>query len=399
LQRNRSTDDGPTIEVLVDNEDVFSLICMLRAPNEKKVAAAHALMKFARENVVLRNEIRSSGGMHSFLTLFRTKGSDDALRIVASLAVAYILPSFVVSSQTSASVGLRIMECLRYLARSNPIVQNYNGISRVEMLKAASMGVNVLWVNAIQPLLLTEAMKAQPKATAPTLRQRSSLRLARTSGKTGWGIFDQGQESNEIRELTESAVALITHIAKASNLSPEDPLDVGYNIVEQVCEVDAARPIAVKEGLLTTLVDWTRSNDIDKVRPAVSALRYLVSINDQYMAGWIHSQVVNEGGIGEIVKLLNESVGHDTRVAVAQMLSALCIAPHTRAAVVEARCVGYLVAMLYEHGAPESEDMVHFAASALLQLAAGSMVRASSLSSNGMELDATTIDRQDTVIR
>jgi hypothetical protein len=67
------------------------------------------------------------------------------------------------------------------------------------------------------------------------------------------------------------------------------------------------------------------------------------------MAGWIHSQVVNVGAVNEIVKLLNESVGHDVRVAVAQMLSALCVAPHTRAAVVEARCVSYLVALLYEH--------------------------------------------------
>jgi hypothetical protein len=394
LERRRSTEDGPTIELLVDNEDVFSLICMLRASNEKKVLAAFALMKFARENEMLRNEIRSSGGMHSFLSLFRSKGSNDVLRIVASMAVAYILPSFVVSSQTSASIGLKIMECLRCLTGSNPIGSKWNGdgISRTEMLEAASMGVNVLWANAVHPLLLSEAMKGQTKATEPSLRPTMSLRVGRSQGRT-----DQSHETHEIWELAESAIILIAHLSKISNLSPRHPLDVGYNIVEQVCEIEWARPIAVREGLLATLVEWTRSKDVDKVRPAISALRYLVSVNDQYMAGWIHSQVVNEGCVGEIVKRLNESVGHDTRVAVAQMLSALCVAPHTRAAVVEARCVGYLVALLYEHGTSESEGMVQFAASALLQLADGAMVRASGLSSNGLALESA-LNRHDTVI-
>ena len=115
------------------------------------------------------------------------------------------------------------------------------------------------------------------------------------------------------------------------------------------------------------------------------------------MAGWIHSQVVNEGAIMEIVKLLNESVGHDVRVAVSQMLSALCIAPHTRAAVVEARCVSYLVALLYEHSTPASEEMVHYAGSALLQLAAGAMTRAGSLASS--LADSATPDKQETVVK
>jgi hypothetical protein len=35
--------EGPTIELLVDNEDVFSLICMLCAQNEKRLAAALAV--------------------------------------------------------------------------------------------------------------------------------------------------------------------------------------------------------------------------------------------------------------------------------------------------------------------------------------------------------------------
>lgn len=128
--------------------------------------------------------------------------------------------------------------------------------------------------------------------------------------------------------------------------------------------------------MLKIFVKWIRSGAIEKVRPAASALRYLIAIQDKYMAGWIHSQVVNEGAVFEIVKLLNESVGQDVRLAVAEMLSYLCVAPHTRAAVVRSRGVNYLVALLYEHSSPDSEDIILFACTALLQLAAGAMTGA-----------------------
>ena len=189
------------------------------------------------------------------------------------------------------------------------------------------------------------------------------------------GVFDQRREAIEIQELTEVAVTLIAHLAKLTETG-KVRIDTGYNIVEQVCEVDDARPIAVREGLLAIFVEWIRSGEIDKVRPAASALRYLIAIQDKYMAGWIHSQVVNEGAVNEIVKLLNESVGQDVRLAVAEMLSYLCVAPHTRAAVVQSNGVSYLVALLYEHSTPDSEDIVLFACTALLQLAAGAMTGA-----------------------
>ncbi|KAL3922924.1 MAG: hypothetical protein SGILL_001946 [Bacillariaceae sp.] len=365
--------EGPTIEVLVQNEDIFSLICMLRAPNEKRLQAALALMDFAKDNEMLRNEIRSSGGMHSFLTLFRTRGMTRELQVVASMAVAYTLSSFVASSQTSSSVGLKIMECLRFLVTANPVSPNGSVITRDRMCQAASAGVNVLWINAIQPLIALEKIKGVSSNSKPVLNPSQSIRFGRVKSRAGGGLFDQGQESLEIQELTDSAVTLIAHLVKLSQTN-QVRIDVGFNIIEQVCEIDEARPVAVREGLLSIFVDWIRSGDIDKIRPAASALRYLISIHDKYMAGWIHSQVVNEGAIKEIVKLLNESVGHDVRVAVSQMLSALCIAPHTRAAVIDANCVSYLVALLYEHTAPDSEELVYCAGSALLQLSACSMM-------------------------
>ncbi|KAG7364310.1 NACHT domain containing protein [Nitzschia inconspicua] len=366
--------DGPTVDVLVENQDIFSLICTLRATGEQRLRAALALMNFAKNDPLLRNEIRSSGGMHSFLTLFRTKGVTRELQVVTSMAVVHTLPSFVSSSQTSPSVGLKIMECLRFLVTANSVSPNGTHISKEEMCRAASVGVNVLWINAIQPLLTMEKVKRDSQNVELTLNSNRSMRPGRPESRSGGGVFDQGLESMEIQELTESAVILIAYLVKLTNAN-QLRIDLEYGIVEQICEVDQARPIAVREGLLAVFVEWIRSGDINKIRPAASALRYLISTNDSYMAGWIHSQVVNEGAIREIVKLLNQSVGHDVRVAVSQMLSALCIAPHTRAAVIEANCVSYLIALLYEHTSPDSEEMVYCAGNALLQLAACSMTR------------------------
>ena len=392
--------EGPTIDVLVENQDVFSLICMLRAPNEKRLQAALALMMFAKENNALSNEIRSSGGMHSFLTMFRTRGTTRELQVVACMAIAYTLPSFVASSQTTPSLGIKILECLRFLVTSNPVSPNGVVISKEDMCHAASVGVSVLWINAIQPLITMEKVKKESKKARPALKQSQSLRFGRIRSRGGGGVFDQSHESMEIQELTESAVTLIAHLAKLTQ-TKQLRIEIGYNIVEQVCEVDEARPIAVREGLLAIIVEWIRSGDINKIRPAASALRYLISIEDKYMAGWIHSQVVNEGAIREIVKLLNESVGHYVRVAVAQMLSALCVAPHTRAAVVDANCVSYLVALLYEHTSPDSEEMVFCAGSALLQLAAGAMMRASFSKGDSLALpgDVKNSSMQENVVK
>jgi len=382
--------EGPTIELLEENKDVFSLICMLRAPNEKRMQAALALMKFAKDDQALSDEIISSGGIHSFLTLFhQTRSMTRELKVVASLAVAYILPSYVASSQTSSSIGLKLVECLHFLATSNPVSPNGVVITIEEMCKAASVGVNVLWVNSIQPLIQMKKMKNESSTSPPSLRPGKTVRYGRLRSRTGGGVFDQGHESIEIQELTELAVTLIAHLAKLTQTG-KLKIDTGYNIVEQVCEVDEARPIAVREGLLAIFVEWIRSGVIDKVRPAASALRYLIAIQDKYMAGWIHSQVVNEGAVNEIVKLLNESVGQDVRLAVAEMLSYLCVAPHTRAAVVHANGVNYLVALLYEHSTPDSEDIVLFACTALLQLAAGAMTGASAECGDYKYSDNTT---------
>jgi hypothetical protein len=290
-------------------------------------------------------------------------------------------------------MAIKFLECIRFLITTQPVSPQNVTITRQEMYSAASAGVNALWINTVRPLIALEKSKQVSKLPMPTHEKQSSS-FRRFRGRTGGGMSDQGQESKETQDMTELSVTLITHIAKVAS---QEKIHTGYDIVEQVCAEDVARPIAVREGLLSTLVEWIRSKDLALMRPSASALRYLISIEDQYNAGWIHSQVVNEGAVSEIVKLFNESVGNNVREAITEMISALCLAAPTRAAVVESNCVIYLVSILYEHSSASAENMVLNAASALLQLAAGGIMQAgsSALSKRG----SNVIDKQETVLK
>uniref|UniRef100_A0A7S2Y1W9 NACHT domain-containing protein n=1 Tax=Entomoneis paludosa TaxID=265537 RepID=A0A7S2Y1W9_9STRA len=214
---------------------------------------------------------------------------------------------------------------------------------------------------------------------------------------------NQRRETAGVQELLEMAISLVIRFAsrfyETTNQSNgkvlkqsrgEDTADTVL-LVEQVCALEAARPIAVREGILRVLVEWIRGSPEEKdggnkmKSAAVLALRHLTSIKDKYMAGWIHSQMVSSGALPAIVALTNDiHLTYPVRLAIAQILSSLCIAPHTRAAVVEADCIHFLIDLLYEHGA--SEELAMFAGQALLQLAAGAIQRAGTLGTNDKEL-------------
>lgn len=184
--KKKKVAEGPTIKLLEENRDVFSLICMLRAPSEKRMQAAMALMKFAKDDQLLRDEIISSGGIHSFLTLFQqTRGITRELKVVASLAVAHILPFYVASSQTTSSIGLKLVECLHFLAASKPVSPNGIVITIEEMCKAASVGVNVLWINSIQPLIAMKKLKDECTSSPPSLRPGKTVSYGRLRSRTG----------------------------------------------------------------------------------------------------------------------------------------------------------------------------------------------------------------------
>jgi hypothetical protein len=388
--------------------------------NQRRLDATLALMRFARdaelvggkENLRLRDEIRSSGGMHSLLTLFRTGGTIYDLKVLAALALAYVLPSFVESSHhTPPTLGLKIMECLRFLSSSRPVSAMGETVTSEEAFKASAMGLTSFWVYQLEPMLHSDRSKEENGSIEHS--DTSEHNIVSSSGarrhNSGLNFFDQPHEAIELQELLEMTVSLIIHFAKRSDtefVSLQEGGSVStwrYALVEQVCAVEVARPIAVREGILKILVDWIKSSDREKIRPAVSALRYLTTIKDKYMAGWIHSQMVNEGALRGILALTNDyAVGQDVKLAIAQILSALCVAPHTRAAVAEANCINYLIGFLYEHSDPSSQEVALFAGSALTQLAAGAITRASVFGvfgANDVEmLDFVPPDKRDTLV-
>jgi hypothetical protein len=201
----------------------------------------------------------------------------------------------------------------------------------------------------------------------------------------------------ELQELLELTVALIIEMAKTADLAD----NVIRTLVPPICSIDLARPIAVREGVLKVLVSWMKSQSLEKIRCAATSINELTSTGDRYIAGWIHSQIVNEGALVEIVNIsIFPSAGHVFRLAVAETLCRLCEAPHTRAAVVEAQCISCLICLLSEFEDPESQKVAFAAGSALLQLVVGAMSRASVFSSDNYELnEAASPDKRDRVIR
>jgi hypothetical protein len=403
--------ESPVIASLVAKKDIFSLICMLRAQqDDQRLGAALALMRFAekaetegasQEDRRYRNEILSSGGLHSLLTLFRSRSSIFELKVVVALAIAYILPSFVATSSNliKPGLGLKIMECLRFLSQSRDISPLGERITRQKSFKAAAIGLVTFWYNQLEPMLKAQSNNGiEYTAYSDTVGRRPSIGHRRGRSIPGH-VFDQRKEAIGMQELVEMTVSLIIEFA-SQDISETKGSDIDpVLLVEQMCAVEVARPIAVREGILKILVGWIERGRKGRKRlAAVTSLRFLTSIKDKYMAGWIHSQMVNEGALPAIVQLTrDESLGPQVRLDVAQILSSLCVAPHTRAAVVEADCIHFLVDILYEHGT--SEEVALFASQALLQLAVGAITRASVLGGDGLQSPTFTApDKRDKVV-
>jgi hypothetical protein len=378
---------SPSLDVdqLVEEKDVFTLICTLRSQQDDRgLDAAMALMRFARDaecgnedQIRLRDEIRSSGGMHSLLTLFRARGNYER-KVVAALAIAYLLPSFLESSsQTPPSLSLKIAECISFLCKNARDVYPKNEtISSRETFEAATAALATFWINYLGPRLNSETSSVIEGADQVSAQHDSfpPLRRARSLTRSG-AVFDQRREIVALRELLEVTVSLIIYVARRSDEHKT------HTLVEQVCAIEIARPVAVREGILQVLVEWLETTG---ARAATIAMCYLTSIKDKYMAGWIHSEMINKGAVAALVKLT--PVEHEVRLATVQILASLCAAPHTRAAVVEANCISFLIGFLPDVSESSSEEVVLFAGSALVQLAAGAIARAVVLSGDDREV-------------
>ena len=394
------------VEELVEKHDIFSLICMLRVQmNEKRLDAAYALMKFSRaaeknqdkESIMLRDEIRSSGGLHSLLTLFRVPDTSYELRAITALAVAYLVPALVESSsETPPSVGLRVVECLKYLSTVSPLSYRGELLSEDEMKNASTLALASLWVNHLESLISSNQIVVPEQSV--TIQRGVPPQKERNRGG------DQRREMVTIGELVDETVSLIMFFAKLEAKAMKENQDYSftriYTLVEHVCAIEVAQPIAVREGVLQALICWIQSHDRDRTRSACSALRDITSVVDKYMAGWIHSEMVNQGAVQCLAHLTQDfSLTREVRLSIAQILSSLCAAPHTRAAVVETNCINFLIGILYEHNDPSSAEVAIYAGRAILQLAAGAISRASAFVGDDVEpFGSTPIDKRDSLI-
>jgi len=368
----------------------------------------------------LRDEIRSSGGMHSLLTLFKSSKDASEMKLATALAVAYLIPSLTDPTHCQGDMGLRVMECLRYLVNS-PKIPTSSKISSREVREVAGLALTHLWINVLQPTwsekkMLNEygSVPFRPDLSSvlshEAVKKAPSTKPSRLVGR--WGRLQQRQEMTEMQELLETTVSLVVTVADSEiddwtdskGQEKNAAQNLRYNAavtVESLCAVEFARPIAVREGLLKVLVRWLSSNNVELERPAANALRNLTSLHDEYMAGWIHSQIVNEGALPAIVKL-SVSSQHDIRLAVAQILSSLSVAPHTRAAIVDAKGLNYLVQLVvysvHELPADKIDEPLALAAgSALLRIAAGAMSHSSGWMRPNLEISEAREERNDVI--
>lgn len=367
----------------------------------------------SREAERIRDEISSLGGMHSLLGLFRYERATQELRVIVALAVAYLLPSCLgPNTLPSPSTGLKIIECLRFLFSSMPVTSRGEAISGVEILHVSVMGVYTFWFSALSPSLKIAASK-KTKVGPFNERTRKSRVIQQHAGET---IFDQRREVLELQELLELTVSFIVEMARQvtkmeishqNHHSHPNVVSLGAIVqqmcalVQHMCAMDMARPVAVREGFLKVLVIWLQSQDSEKVCAAALSVSELAATLDSYVAGWIHTLIVNEGVLSEIVQLsVSDKVVHDVRIAIAETLCSLCRAPHIRAAVVEAKCIHGLISFLYEFGDPSSQEVALAGGSALLQIVTGAMTRASVFNTDGFKLHESVFpDKQDDVIR
>jgi len=393
---------SPEVDELVRAKDFFSLLCLLRGHHNQRLASAYALMRFAKDEVIggdekstsVRKEIQASGGMHSLLTLFRTSSNGQELKMVAALAVSYLLPCYTdPDGFLTGNLGLKVIACLRYIVYSSD--SDYvEGLDPSSMRESAALALTHIWLN-LEPFLSQKDLDDDQKGRLGS-QSMVSERVPRSHRRTGpqahafserISSLDPQKELAGAQKLLEQTVSLIVTVAEKllpSRQCTRKHIETGststYNItlaVESVCSVEPARSIAVREGLLSVLVQWLNSADNDLVAPAAKSMRFLATLNDSYMAGWIHSQIVNENALPSIVKL-TESEQADVRRAVAEILASLSIAPHTRAAIIDNSGLEQLIQLLLNCSTADGtwngqEPTTLAVGNALLQLSAGAM--------------------------
>lgn len=313
------------------------------------------------------HDIITSGGITSLLTLYKQSSDSKELMMVSALTLVYLLPSLLDSDvQPSVYVIMGVIECLEFLievSRSNTDID----ISPSEIRTASAFAMTNLWFNVLVAKVKfgPNWSRKDPFASSGTRRmfprRRSSL-----SSEAG----DDVDYSFLIDAFTSLSILAAESESSRLDAGLTNDMNVYYEfvlIVGSICTVEVARPLAMKEGVLKLLLRWLKSGNIELERPAANALRDLTLTRDQYTSGWVHCELLNENALPDIVQRL-ESGDSEVRLAMAEIISSLTFAPHTRAGIVEAHGVKYLVQLLGSVGI-QDESLALSAGNALLRLA------------------------------
>lgn len=334
--------------------------------------------------------------MSALLDEFHSEAAKQELKVATALAVAYLLPACIKSNDPPCSaVGLQIVDCLRFLFTPRPTMIRGEMIDVRDLCHASVTGVYTFWRNALSPALSRALSRREALMSGsttplerPSLMTRRNLDLhEEASGGALVAGRNQQRDVLELEELLRQTIALIVQMAKRTELITDDSdvvfksaQQLLYKLVKQVCAIDMARPIAAREGLLDVLASWIRSQDEETMCAGVVSVKGLAAARDGYMAGWIHSLIVDKGVLSKIVPLSQTTTSITVQVAVAETLLSLCRAPHTRTAVVESGGISCLVSFLRGFAGASSNQRAAFAAGkALLPILIESMAQSSML--------------------
>jgi len=343
---------------------------------------SHSYYRFTKKGLDTERcqEVLNAGGMRSLLTFFKTNEDSTELMMVSALTVVYLFPVLLDSEvQSSSYVHMGVINCLKFLLLT-PDASIDIDISPHEIRTASVFTMTNLWFKVLVPKLRSSDMimaKGIMKRYEPgdntdlfsdipfPSRRRSSL-----SSQNG----EEVDCSIMIDAFTSLSVTVTADLMQNEELRHANDINVYYEfalIVESICAVEYARPMAMSKGVLELLLQWLDSGEIDLTRPAASALRNLTLTGENYVAGWVHSQLLNDNALPLIVEQL-ESNDSQVRLAMADIISSLSVAPHTRAGIIKAKGVEYLVQLLGSLDfQAHDEALALTAGTALLRLAMG----------------------------
>ena len=324
-------------------------------------------------------EVLNAGGMRSLLTFFKTN-EESELMMVSALTVVYLFPVLLDSEvQSSSYVHMGVINCLKFLLQT-PDASIDIDISPHEIRTASVFTMTNLWFKVLVPklrssdIIMTNGImkRYEPGDNGDFFSDIPSPSRRRSSLSSQNG--EEFDCSIMIDAFTSLSVTFTADLMKNEELRHANDINVYYEfalIVESICAVEYARPMAMSKGVLELLLQWLDSGEIDLTRPAACALRNLTLTGENYVAGWVHSQLLNDNALPLIVEQL-ESNDSQVRLAMADIISSLSVAPHTRAGIIKAKGVEYLVQLLgsLEFQAHD-EALAITAGTALLRLAMG----------------------------